>query len=148
MENNIFENSHFGKLYETKGKKKAVFLDKLELSSDLLSDDEKLVYKLWIEDEDEPYLYNSKGKLWGEAYAQLEDGSVEEYDTDIVSEWDEEIDKDKLQALQAKCLAEDIENGVMKRDMNHYYPKDEQSWIQGYAVGFNKAYHIVKKETL
>lgn len=52
----------------------------------------------------------------------------------------EQIDKTKL---ETKCLAEDVENGNMKKDLSHFLPHDEQSWIQGYGFGFLRALKVI-----
>lgn len=123
---NIFKDAYFGKPYKTAGGQKALYQYRDSTLAHLFTEG------------DEIDVYISDGRV---------DSRFFDSKNDIVSEWEEEIDEDKLQALQAKCLAEDIENGVMKRNMSHYCPNDEQSWIQGYAVGFYKAYRLTKKKT-
>lgn len=129
MKANIFENAYFGKPYKTRKGEKAIYLFSVGCG----------VYCVTEEFKNKIRYFHFNGIPYDFEFSKYRG-------EDIISEWDEEINEDTLQALQAKCLAEDIENGVMKRDMDHYYPHDEQSWIQGYAVGFDKGFKKAKEK--
>lgn len=91
--NNIFDGAYFGKVYKTRDGRKAVFLG---IWKNTLNIHENPIYKLHIDDEEEPIDCEENGQLYGETYTQFDDGSVETYGTDIVSEWKEEINVEEL----------------------------------------------------
>ena len=77
---NIFSGKHFGDILHTRDGRKAVFLGVWDYRRLGKSD---LIYKCWIEGENEPIEYGEDGKNFHEAYVQFEDGTIETYGTDI-----------------------------------------------------------------
>lgn len=116
---NIFKDAYFGKFYKTRCGIKAVYLGK-----------NTHYHELVVEETIGPCSYDSDGKLI----------TPDIPDFDIVSDWKEEISKEKVLKIEARCLAEEVENGVINDNLSHSYPNDEQSWLQGYLVGFCRGY--------
>lgn len=103
---NIFENAYFGKVYKTRDGRKAIFLYSTEKK---LFKEYLLCYTLFIEDETDFYHYDTDGLNFSGGYAELEDGTIEYWGTDIVSEWEEPINEEKLEEL-AEAYSLSIDN--------------------------------------
>lgn len=73
MKNNIFENAYFGKAYKTRDGRKAVYLKCSEEIHRLILEDSSII---WSKNDGKTY-----------------NGILESSCYDIVSEWQEELDK-------------------------------------------------------
>lgn len=47
-----------------------------------------------------------------------------------------ELDEDKLESIQRKSVADYVESGRMKKEMDSFNLHEKESMIQGYATGF------------
>lgn len=127
----MFKNAYFGKAYKTRNGRKIIYIHS---SKDKIT--KTIYHKLLLENDGFLVrLYDSNGN-------NLSMNSK----FDVVSEWTEDIDKEQLRIIEANSLAEDIENGIMEKDLSSLYPHHDQSWIQGYSIGFERGYYKAKEE--
>lgn len=83
---NVFENKKFGDILKTRDGRKAVYIGEWQVNSKFTVT--PTLYKCWVENEDEPFEYNEEGKDFNGSYAELEDGTIESYGSDIATKID------------------------------------------------------------
>lgn len=119
---NIFENAYFGKPYKTNTEEKAIYL-----GEDLGDFKYRLAYQI-ISDISNRSIY---------IILECDEAGCSKTDIDIVSEWKEEIDEEKLDRI-----ADDHNSYI---DIT-YPTEDEVGRRFGFNEGFKIGYHIAKEE--
>lgn len=107
---NIFENAYFGKAYKTRDGRKAIYLRNFICNG---------IYH-FVSTGDIEFTVNDKGNV----------DKIYQFGADIVSEWKESIDDEKLDEL----ANEDFEN-----DKFTNIPQIETYYKIGFKVGYRKA---------
>ena len=109
---NIFENAYFGKAYKTRDGRKARFVINM-------GGNYGHPYRLVIEGSDHFFNYDRDGRM----------ANVER-DSDIVSEWQEEINEEELDRLAIKA------EKVTFLDTELPF---QTKWVEGFKTGYRKA---------
>ena len=91
---NIFKDAYFGKFYKTRDGRKAIFLESYEV---IVFGKERTCVKCIIQEEPDFYFYELDGLNFYGGYAIDENGNIEYWNTDIISEYKEEINEEKLE---------------------------------------------------
>lgn len=113
---NIFENAYFGKAYKTRDGRKAIYTIASCGS-----------HWLVIQDTSFTWEYNDNGKLVSDI------GNI----MDIVSEWQEEIDEEKLNRLAEEYFLNTYNNGV--KDPNLEIINEKEFAVADFKAGYREA---------
>lgn len=116
---NIFENAYFGKEYKTRDGRKALFHRNAN----------NRTWYLITEDINDRIPYNADGTCVGDSCH------------DIVSEWEEPINEDKLDRFANKKLLEEIKIAKQSESLGQCYGVD-------FVSGFKAGYKAAKKENI
>lgn len=122
---NIFENALFGKMYRTRDGRKAIYVGFNPLTN----------YVMLVIDAFEPSFFDSIAYYPDGAIAMGEMNNSK----DIVSEWEDPINEDKLSELANKKLLEEIKIAKQSESLGQCYGVD-------FVSGFKNGYKAAKKE--
>lgn len=113
---NTFKNAYFGKAYKTRDGRKAIYC-KYEMIYGVVPNSEHSITKHLL-------LINNM-----QFVNVFEDGTTvkeKEYPNDIVSEWQEPIDEEKL-------------NKIATESYPYFFSDDIDTWEEAYCAGYRKA---------
>lgn len=133
MQEDIFRNAYFGKAYKTRDGRKAIFLDSYKVR--IFGKDEPCI-KCVIQDEDSFFFFEPDGLNFQGGYSADEDGDIEYWNTDIVSEWKDEVDEKKLDEIAEKSELKHIQIAKQYEALGQCYGFD---YKDGFKDGYNKA---------
>lgn len=119
--NNIFKNAYFGKPYKTKSGNKALYIG---------VDDYSPIHLLFVDDWFSMYDYNSEGFA-----LDTDSNPMPECDLNIVSEWQEEVDEDKLDKIldEAEKMRD---SAIGRKETGGWYWRNWAEW--GYRKALEK----------
>lgn len=112
--NDIFKNAYFGKPYKTRDGRKAIFI--VDMGN------YNFPYRLVIDGNDSFSNYNEYGRMYST-----------ELPNDIVSEWQEEINEEKLDKLANNEYPDDDDDDVS------LYGIDRTDQREAFKTGYRKA---------
>lgn len=121
---NIFENAYFGKAYKTKDGTRVTFIEQ-RYEDDFSIHIPKCKYSI-----ETTHRYNSKGEFY------LGNGEYGHGALDIISEWQEPVDEEKLDKLAEESEKEQISIAKQCESLGKCYGFD---YITGFKAGYRKA---------
>ena len=123
MENKLFENAYFGKAYKTRDGRKALFLYTTNYNGTTW-------YDCHVNNETVSFPYMSDGLMVGHRK------DFQQWEEDIISEWEEPIDEDELDRLAEQSEKEQIRTAKQCEALGQCYGFDFQT---GFKAGYRRA---------
>lgn len=121
---NLFEGAYFGKAYKTKDNTRVIFVQQ-RYENDFSIYIPKCKYSI-----ETIHRYNSKGEFY------LGNGEHGHAALDIISEWQEPIDEDKLEELAYEYI---IDSTHQDDEEEIYISLKDKDVIKGFKAGYRKA---------